>query len=459
VASTEIPSERERDAGRRRLSEAALLSRWGEAKIGPSRDRIEVLMDLLSQPQRSYRSIHVTGTNGKTSTARMIDELLRGFGLRTGRYTSPHLNSMTERIVYQGAPIDDRTFADAYAEIAPFLDLVDARSEIPMTFFEALTGLAFAVFADAPVDVAVVEVGMGGEWDATNVLSAPVAVITPIALDHTEVLGADVRSIATEKAGIIHEGASVILAAQPVEAAPVLLQRAALLKAPVAREGIEFGVLERSVAVGGQLLRLQGIGGVYDSVFLPLHGAYQAQNAACALTAVEAFFGAGTTTGPIDADVVRAAFAAVRAPGRLEPVRSAPTVLVDASHNPAGMAATVEALQDGFDFRRLVGVVAVLAGKDVRGALTILEPVLDEVVVSQNSSPRAMSVDDLALIAVDVFGSARVTVEARLDDAIDTAIRLAEEDSDAVLAGSGVIVTGSVVTAGEARVLLGATTA
>jgi len=442
------------DRQRRAAAEQTLLARWGESKIGPSRERIEALMDVLGEPQKSYRSIHLTGTNGKTSTARMIDELLRGFGLRTGRYTSPHLSSMTERIVLDGTPVSDRVFADAVDEISPFLDLVDAKSDMPMTFFEAITGLAFAIFADAPVDVAVVEVGLGGAWDATNVLEAPVAVVTPIGLDHTEYLGDTVAQIATEKAGVIHAGASAILAAQPVEAAAELLKRAVEVGAHVAREGLEFGVIERQIAVGGQVLTLQGLAGVYEQIFLPLHGAYQAQNAACALAAVEAFFGAGSESGPIDVEVVRAAFAAVKSPGRLEPVRSAPTVLVDASHNPAGMAATVEALGEGFDFRQLVGVVAMLADKDVRGALTVLEPVLNQIVVTQNSSPRAMSADDLAALAVEVFGADRVTVEPRLDDAIETAVQLAEDNADGVLAGSGVLVTGSVATAGEARTLL-----
>ncbi len=447
-------TRREEDADRRQQAEAALLARWGEAKISPSRDRIVRLLDLLGQPQRSYRAIHLTGTNGKTSTARMVDDLLRGFGLRTGRYTSPHLSSITERIVLDAQPVSDRLFADAYAELAPYLDLVDADSEIRLTFFEAITALAFAVFADAPVDVAVVEVGMGGAWDATNVLDAQVTVITPIGLDHTEYLGDTVGKIAAEKAGIIHAGATAILAAQPNEVAAELLRRAVEVQATVAREGLEFGVLDRSLAVGGQLLTLQGLGGVYDQVFLPLHGGYQAQNAACALAAVEAFFGAGAQSGPLDVEVVRAAFAQTSSPGRLEAVRSAPTVLVDASHNPAGMTATVQALAEGFDFRRLVGVVAMLAGKDAQGSLEILEPVLDEIVISQNSSPRALDVDELAALAVEIFGEDRVSVEPRLDDALETAVRLAEENADGVLAGAGVLVTGSVITAGEARTLL-----
>ncbi|MDQ1740036.1 MAG: dihydrofolate synthase / folylpolyglutamate synthase [Pseudonocardiales bacterium] len=445
----------QRDRARRQQVEAQLLARWGESKIGPSRHRIDRLMDVLGEPQRSYRAIHLTGTNGKTSTARMVDELLRGFGLRTGRYTSPHLSDITERIVLDGQPVADGVFADAYAEIEPYLEMVDAASDIKMTFFEAVTGLAFAVFADAPVEVAVVEVGLGGTWDATNVLDAEVAVITPIDLDHTELLGETVAEIAREKAGIIATGASAILAAQPIEAAAELIRRATEVDAVVAREGLEFGVLDRSLAVGGQLLRIQGLGGIYEDVFLPLHGGYQAQNAACALAAVEAFFGAGARTGPLDADIVRAAFAAVRSPGRLEPVRSAPTVLVDASHNQAGMRATAQALAEGFDFRQLIGVVAMLAGKDVRSALEILEPVLDEVVIAQNSSSRAVPADELAAVAVDIFGADRVTVEPRLDDALETAMRLAEDSSDGQLAGAGVLVTGSVVTAGEARMLLG----
>jgi dihydrofolate synthase / folylpolyglutamate synthase len=442
------------DRARRVAAEQILLGRWGEAKISPSRGRIEALMDLLGQPQRTYRSIHLTGTNGKSTTTRMIDELLRGFGLRTGRYTSPHLSEMTERIVIDGEPVSDARFAEAVTEISPFLEIVDERFDTKLTFFEALTGLAFAVFADTPVDVAVVEVGLGGTWDATNVLDAPVAVVTPIGLDHMQYLGDTVGEIATEKAGIIHAGATAILAAQPADAAAALLKRVVEVEATVAREGLEFGVVERQVAVGGQVMTLQGLAGVYPEIFLPLHGVHQAQNAACALAAVEAFFGAGGESGPIDVDVVRAAFAAVRSPGRLEAVRAAPTVLVDASHNPAGMRATVDAVGEAFDFRRLIGVVSMLGDKDVRSSLSILEPALDQIVVTQNSSTRALTADELAAVAVDVFGPDRVTVEPRLDDAIETAVALAEDDPEGVLSGAGVLVTGSVVTAGQARALL-----
>ncbi len=436
--------------------EADIFNRRGEGRVDPSTERFEALLELLGEPQHTFRSVHITGTNGKTSTARMIDELLRGFGLRTGRYTSPHLSSVTERIVLDGRPISDERFVEAYHELKPYIDLVDERFDTPLSFFEIITALGFAVFADAPVDVGVIEVGLGGKWDVTNQLDGEVAVVTPVDLDHTEVLGDTVAEIAAEKAGIIKRGARAVLAAQSAEAATELLKAAAEMEAVVAREGAEFGVLDRQVAVGGQLLTLQGLGGIYDQVYLPLHGAHQAQNAACALAAVEAFFGAGAASGPIDAEVVRASFAAVRSPGRLEAIRSAPTVLVDAAHNPHGMAATVAALSDAFDFRRLVAVVAVLAEKDARGLLAALEPAVDEVVVTQSGSPRAMPADELAALAVERFGADRVTVEPRLDDAIETGIRLAEESDDGLLSGAGVLITGSVVTAGEARTLLGA---
>jgi dihydrofolate synthase/folylpolyglutamate synthase len=319
-----------------------------------------------------------------------------------------------------------------------------------------MVGLAYSLFADAPVDVAVVEVGLGGEWDATNVLDAEVAVVTPIDLDHMQYLGNTVDVIAKEKAGIIKSGATAILASQPAAAAAELLRRAVEVDASVAREGLEFGILDRGIAVGGQVVTIQGLGGVYPQLFLPLHGAHQAQNAACALAAVEAFFGAGAATGPLDLDIVRAAFATMSSPGRLETVRSSPTILVDASHNPHGMAASVAAIGEAFDFRRLVGVVAMLGDKDVRGTLDALEPILDEVVITENSSLRAMPADELAAVAVEIFGPERVTVEPRLDDAIETAVRLVEDFEDEIVVGVGVLVTGSVVTAGEARLLLGA---
>jgi dihydrofolate synthase/folylpolyglutamate synthase len=432
---------------------AALASRFpSEERMQPDLDRIRLLCEILGDPQRAYPSIHLTGTNGKTSTARMVDSLLSAFGLRTGRYTSPHLQYVNERIVLDGLPLPEETFSAVYDEIAPYVDLVDARSPHRMTFFEVLTGMAFSAFADAPVDVAVLEVGLGGAWDATNVVQAQTCVVLPIGLDHVNLLGGTVEAIAAEKAGIIHEGATVILAAQPPEAAEVLLRRCVEVGASVAREGLEFGVVDRRTAVGGQLMTLQGLAGRYDDVFLTLHGAHQAANAAAALAAVEAFFGAGER--PLDIDAVRAGFASVSSPGRLEVVRTSPTVIVDAAHNPHGMAATVAAVGESFAFTDLVAVVSCLADKDVRTMLEVLEPAVSSIVVTSNGSPRALAVDALREIADDVFGEDRVHSEARLDDALDRAIALVEAEAE--FGGVGVLVTGSVVTAGAARALLGA---
>jgi dihydrofolate synthase/folylpolyglutamate synthase len=447
-------SQADQDRAELARVQAELRERWPESRLDPTLDRIQALVDLLGDPQRSYPVIHVGGTNGKTTTARIIDAVLRGFGLRVGRFTSPDLSSVTERISLDGEPISAGRFVETYEDVRPYLALVDNEHPVPLSYFEVLTAMGFVAFADAPVDVAVVEVGMGGVWDSTNVADGRVCVVTPVALDHTAYLGETLEQIAAEKAGIIKPGSVAVLAAQPVAAAEVLLRRVAEVGATVAREGSEFGVLGRSVAVGGQVLRVQGLGGVYDELFLPLHGAHQAQNAAVALAAVEAFLGAGADTGGIDVEVVRETLLGVSSPGRLEALRSAPTVLVDAAHNPHGMAATVAALAESFSFRRLIGVVAMLGDKDVTGMLAALEPAVDEIVVTENSSPRRMPVDDLAALAVEVYGPDRVAVEPRLDDAIETAVQLAEEGEDQ-LGGSGVLVTGSVVTAGEARTLLG----
>ena len=428
--------------------EEAILARTPEHDLVPSLERIEALLDLLGAPHRAYPVVIVTGTNGKTSTTRMVEALLRASGLRTGRFTSPHLHSVRERIAVDGEPLDPARFVAVHDEIAPYVDLVDARGDVPMSFFEVLVGMAYAAFADAPVDVAVVEVGMGGSWDATNVADAAVAVVMPVAIDHERFLGPDVGTIASEKAGIIKQGAFAVLAQQPLPAAEVLLRRVAEQEATVAREGLEFGVVTRSLAVGGQLLGLRGLGGDYDEVFLPLHGAHQAHNAACALAAAEAFLGGGAKQ--LDPDNVRRGFAGVSSPGRLEVVRRSPTILVDAAHNPAGAQASAAAVAEEFDFPRLVGVVAAFADKDVRGILEAFEPVLAEVVVTALASPRALPVDDLAALAVEVFGPDRVEVVARLDDALDVATGLAEEEG----LGGGVLVTGSIRTVAEARALL-----
>lgn len=432
---------------------AALAGRFpSESEMAPDLDRIRLLTDLMGSPQMAYPSVHLTGTNGKTSTARMVDALVRAFGLRPGRYTSPHLHAVTERITVDGDPLSDERFTEVFDEVLPYVELVDARSPVRVSFFEVLTAMAFAAFADAPVDLALLEVGLGGSWDATNVVQAATCIVLPVGLDHVPLLGTTLGEIALEKAGIIHPGTTVVLAAQQPVAAEVLLHRCVEVGATVAREGLEFGVVDRRTAVGGQLVSLQGLAGRYDEVFLPLHGAYQAQNAACALAAVEAFLGGGT--GSLDPEAVRQGFADVSSPGRLEVVRSSPTVLVDAAHNPHGMAATVSALGDAFSFTYLVAVVACLADKDARAMLEVLEPAVSAIVVTESSSPRRLPVEELRAIAEELFGDERVHVEDRLDDALDFAISLA--DGEAAYGGVGVLVTGSVVTAGEARTLLSA---
>lgn len=452
--------------------EAELNERWPETKIDPTLDRIRQLMDLLGNPQRNYQAVHVAGTNGKTSVVRMVEALLRAFHRRTGRTTSPHLQLATERIAIDGVPLHPADYVRTWREIEPFVDMVDAQSEAAggprMSKFEILVAMAYAAFADAPVDVAVVEVGMGGRWDATNVIDADVAVVTPVGLDHTDYLGDTLAEIAGEKAGIIKQRWDAddlltppdnvaVIAEQEPEALEVLLRQAVEADASVARAGSEFAVMESTVAVGGQTLILKGLGGVYSEIFLPLSGEHQARNAATALAAVEAFFGAGAGR-MLDEETVRRGFAQVSSPGRLERVRATPSVFIDASHNPHGARALAQAVDRDFSFRRLVGVVGVLGDKDARGILAALEPVLDEIVVTQNTSPRAVDVEDLAEYARDAFGEERVHVAPNLPGAVELAVELAEDDGgfgDSQVSGAGVLVTGSVVTAGEARTLFG----
>jgi dihydrofolate synthase / folylpolyglutamate synthase len=429
---------------------AALTSRWPEHRVAPSLGRIRALTELLGDPQRAYPVIHLTGTNGKGSTAAMIESLLRADGLRTGRFTSPHVMSVTERITIDGRPISDERFDDLWREIEPYVALVDQQEidGVHMTFFEIITAMAYAAFADAPVDVAVVEVGMGGAWDATNVADADVAVVTPIDLDHTHLLGRTIREITREKAGIIKPGAHAILAGQSVEAAEILLARCAEVGALPQREGVDFGVIDRKLAVSGQLIRLSAADGPVDDIFLPLYGAHQAANAGQALAAVEAFLGLKA----LNPDVVREGFAQVHFPGRLELVRRTPAVLLDAAHNPHGARAAAAAITEAFAFAPLIGVVAVMGDKDARGILEVFEEIMNQVVITQvASTSRGMPADVLGELAREIFGASRVTVVPRLDDAIDQAVALAEED---VVGSAGVLITGSVVAIGEARTLL-----
>src|SRR5215218_2727592 len=395
-------------------AEDALLSRWPETRLEPSLDRIRAFTELLGDPQRTYPLIHLTGTNGKTSTSRMIDTLLRALDLRTGRFTSPHLERMNERICIDGEPLTDEEFVRAFNEVAPYTHLVDASQPHPLSFFETVVAMAFAAFADAPVDVAVVEVGMGGSWDATNVADGAVAVVTPIAVDHARYLGDRPEVVAVEKSGIIKPDSRVVTADQTPEVMAVLADRAREVGATLLREGVDFGLVSRVPGLGGQVVTLRGLEQEYADLFLPLHGAHQAQNAAVALAAAEAL----GDSAPAE-DVVRQAFAEVSSPGRLEVIRRGPTILLDAAHNPHGAAAAVEAIRDSFTFDPLVGVVAVMSDKDVEGLLSELEPVLSEIVCTENATPRAMRAEALAEVAADIFGEHRVRVAHRLDDALE----------------------------------------
>ena len=436
-----------------RQVEREIYARRGEHAIVPTLDRIAALAALLGDPQRACPVIHVTGTNGKTSTARMTETLLRARGLRTGLYTSPHLSTMRERICIDGEPLSAEDFVAAYEDVAPYAAMVDGQQAVQLSFFEMLTAMAFAAFADAPVDVAVIEVGLGGTWDATNIADGAVAVVTPVAIDHTAYLGDTVGAIATEKAGIIKPGAVAVLARQPEAAAAALERRAAEVAVPVLTEGTDFAVTGRDLAVGGQRLALSGLKGSYPDLLLPLFGAYQAQNAVCALAAVEAF----SAAGPLDEELVTQAFAAMTAPGRLEVVRRSPVVIVDSAHNPAGMAASMAAVTEAFGFETLVAVLAVSADKDVPGMLAELEPAVSSLVVTRNSAARSMDPGELERLAAGVFGPDRVFTAPRLDDAIDIATTLADEAADAARRGAtGILITGSTTTAGEARLLLGA---
>lgn len=442
---------------------AKLDARAAANDPNPSLDRIAMLMDLLGTPQQSFNVIHVAGTNGKTSTARMAESILRALNRRTGLFTSPELERVTECILIGGEEISQTRFVDVWRDIEPYVDMVDAhfreRGEAEMSRFELLVGIAYAAFADAPVDVAIVEVGMGGTWDATNVVEADVSVITPIGIDHQRFLGETIEEIAAHKAGIIkareRDGYGpaeniAIVAEQEPEAMQVILERAVETGAAVARQGRDFTIDDSSVAVGGQQLSLQGLGGVYDDIFLPLSGAHQAENASVALAAVESFFGV-SREHPLDMDSVRQGFAEVKVPARVERVLGDPVVLIDAAHNPHGAATLAEAMQRDFNYQSVIGVVSIFADKDARAMLAALEPVLADVVITQNTDPRAMDAYELAEIAYEVFGDERVRVDDNLPSAIELAIELAEEEGPE---GVGVLITGSVATAGQARTYL-----
>ena len=437
---------------------AQLLSRAPENKMEPRMAPMFRAMEILGEPNKACPVIHITGTNGKTSTARMIESLLMAHDLRTGRYSSPHLISVTERIAIDGAPVEDETFVRVWDEISPFLEIVDAelveRGENKLTYFEAVTILAFAVFAEVPVDVVVLEVGLGGITDATNVADADVSVITPISLDHTDLLGDTPGEIAEEKVGILKPGGYLVSSVQPVDAADVLLARARELDVPAAFDTLDFKLLDRQHGVGGQLLSIQGQAARYDEIFLPLFGAHQAQNATVALAAVEAFLGGGQRA--LNADLVRDGFAAATSPGRLELLRAAPSILVDAGHNPDGIRVTAEAIKESFGFTRLVLMVGILQEKDAEAMLYTLREeygdMVEDICITQSSSPRAIPAGELSTLAIDAdWPEADIHVTENLEDAIEWSVGRAEAGND--LSG-GVLVTGSITLVGEISLLL-----
>lgn len=442
--------------------QAALQARAGEAQPELRLDSTRQACELLGDIHESAPVITVTGTNGKTSTVRMVDALLGAHDLRVGRFSSPHLHRLSERISVDGAEVSAFALGRVWDEIAPFLDLVDgqlaAEDRAPLTYFEALTVLAFAVFADAPVDVMVLEVGMGGEWDSTNVADAAICGFTPIGLDHQAFLGDTLEQIAATKAGILDRTLDpspaphpvAVVGEQPEAAAGVLAEQIAQRGDEALWEGEQFGVVERSRAVDGQLLNLRGAFAQYPEIFLPLHGAHQAQNAAQALAIVECFLAAEDK--PLDADVVGAGFAQVTSPGRMEIMRTEPTIIVDGAHNPAGAQALAEALDEAFDFPDVVAVVAVYADKDPHGMLEYVHRFASRIVVTQALSPRAMPVDRLAAAAEEWYDPDDVHRAPDMNAALMAAIDLVVGTEDT---GAGIVVTGSLATVAEARTLLG----
>ena len=432
----------------------SIVARAPEHDIDPTLDRVKLALDILGDPQNSYPSIHITGTNGKTSTSRMIDSLLTAFGMKTGRFTSPHLLDVRERISLEGHPITREGFVRAWEDIEPYVGMVDERSAQEggprLSFFEVFTIMAYAAFADYPVDAAVVEVGMGGRWDATNVIDAGVSVITPIALDHTKWLGSTIEEIAREKAGIIKPGQVVVIMAQEEEVLDVLLEQARSVDAIARVEGRDFEVVDRQMGVGGQMVTIRTPSAVYEDVFVPLFGQYQAHNAAAALVAVEAFMGGRG----LDGRIVEQGLMNASSPGRMQVVRHSPTIIVDAAHNPAGAATVREAVESSFAFARVAGVYSAMGDKDVEGVLSEVEPFLDHLVVTQMPGERAADLARLEEIAGEVFGPDRVDVRESLADAVDRAAEIAEAGAEPA-DRSGVLVFGSVMLAGEMLKLAG----
>lgn len=426
---------------------AELAGRAGEADVHTDLGRERALIEVLGDPQNSAPVAHLAGTNGKTTTARMIDALIRAAGLTTGLYTSPHLHSPAERIAVNGQPIDGERFAELYAEVAHFAALVDA-AQGRLTWFEYVTGMAFSAFADAPVDAMVIEAGMGGTWDATNVVTPSTCTITPVGIDHSRYLGSSMAEVAGHKAGIITAPVPVVCAVQEPAALEAIEARAAGVGARVWLAERDFRVVGRDVAVGGQMLDIEGVYGHYGDIFLPLHGRHMAANAALAIATAEEFLGGRA----LDPELVVEGLGEVGSPGRLEVLRRSPTVVGDGAHNVMGMRALAAALPETFAFGRVIAVVALLADKDAAAMLAELHEVADRIVVTTNSSPRAMPVAELADLARLHWDDDQVDVCPDLFEALEVAIEYADVDLAAM---AGVVVTGSLTTVADARSILG----
>jgi dihydrofolate synthase/folylpolyglutamate synthase len=418
--------------------ETALLTRIPENKVRPRLEPTRRAVELLGDPQRAYRVIHVTGTNGKTSTTRFIERLLREHGLRTGRFTSPHLVNFNERMSIDGEPVSDEVLYEVWNDISPILEIVDNEliesGDTRLTFFEALAVLGFAVFADAPVDVLVLEVGMGGEWDSTNVADGDVAVFAKIGIDHADRLGSTIEEIAKTKSGIIKPGSIVVTSAQPAEALEVLKARAAAVAESIKIADEDFAVLDVDPQLAGQGLSIRGLAGEYLDLFLPLHGQYQAENLSLAIAAVEAFLG-GAERKLMD-DVVRVAVADASSPGRLQVVNRTPLTILDAAHNPDGAESLAQALVEYFGSPKAVGVLGVLAEKDAAGVLAKLADSFEKVVVTRSSSPRAIDPGELAEVAEGIFGKSNVSVAPNVKMALELAEQLRSTEGAIVVTGS-----------------------
>jgi dihydrofolate synthase / folylpolyglutamate synthase len=409
----------------------------GRRAGAPTLDRMQRLVDLLGSPQLEYPVVHLTGTNGKTSVARMTAALLTGAGLSVGTYTSPHLQHVNERIAWVGEPIPDAELDELLATVA----LVEEFLPEPPSYFEILTGAALRYFDDVAVDVAVVEVGVGGTWDATNVVDAQVAVVTNVSVDHIEYLGPTREEIAAEKAGIVKADSTLVLGETDPALTPIFMDRPS---AGVYRRGVDFGATSNRPAHGGRLFALWTPGSRYDEIYLPVHGAHQADNAAAALMAAEAALGS-----PLEPDIVTEAFASVRTPGRLEVASHAPLVLLDGAHNVAGAAALRDALAEEFTSTSRTMVVGFLREKDPGEMLAALDiAAVERLVCTRPPSARALDPADVAAAAVDLgVDAGAVSVTETVAEAVARAVADTPPDGQ-------IVVTGSLYTVGAARDVL-----